>query len=108
MQNSKLFRKLLAVSLGLALASGCVVSERGYVGGEVEVTGAPPVDVVETVAPSPGVDFLWVPGFHAWGGGRWGWTPGHWERPPRPGVSWHAPHYENRSGRHYWSRGHWG
>jgi hypothetical protein len=104
------------------LASGCVYRERTVyrtappgpapgpvvATGEVEVTGPPPTEVVvESQTISPGVGFVWVPGFYAWGGGRWVWTHGYWGHPARPGVVWVGPHYVFRGGRHIWIRGGW-
>jgi len=107
MRQKYIIRKLVAVGLGLALASGCVATGPGYVSGEVVVEGPPPPDIEETIVVSPGVGYVWLPGFYGWVGNRWSWTSGHWERPPRPGAFWHAPHYENHGGHHVWTRGHW-
>ena len=79
----------------------------GYVEGDVVVDGPPPPDIDETITVSPGVGYVWIPGFYGWVGNRWSWTGGHWQRPPHPGAYWHAPHFESHGGHSYWARGHW-
>lgn len=67
----------------------------------------PPPVPVETVAGSPGMDYVWVSGEWTWNGTAWYWVGGHWAYPPYPhavwimGYSWH-----DASGWHYVS-GHW-
>jgi hypothetical protein len=114
---------LLAAGTSLLLA-GCVVRERTVYrqapppgpapgvavetpGAEVDVTGPPPPDVVESVTVSPGPGFIWVGGFYEWGPRGWGWHRGYWGRPPHPGMRWYGPRYAYRGGRHVWVRGGW-
>jgi hypothetical protein len=75
--------------------------------GEVEVTGPPPPDVVETVTVAPGPGYVWIGGSYWWGPRGWEWRYGRWGRPPRRGVVWYGPRYEFRGGRHVWIRGGW-
>jgi hypothetical protein len=117
--------KLTLLKSGMALAgisllaSGCVVREQvayrppppvqvdATAGpGEVEVVGAPPAPVVETVTVAPDPGFVWVGGAWFWEG-RWVWHAGHWARPPHRGAVWYGPHYVFRGGRHVWVRGYW-
>jgi hypothetical protein len=88
------------------LATGCYVEGRGPAG-EVYVASAPPALLVETEAPAPGPDFVWIGGDWFWEGGRWQWHGGHWARPPHPGAHFVANHYEFRGGRHVYVRGGW-
>ena len=76
------------------------------VGAELEVGGAPPPPVADVVVASPGVGFVYLPGAWVWEG-RWVWTRGHWDRPPRAGMRWAPHHYEYRNGRHVFVRGGW-
>jgi hypothetical protein len=86
---------------------GTTVVEGGYpVGSEVVADQAPPDPIVEVVPASPGVDFIWIPGVWIWQG-RWVWTRGHWDRPPRAGMIWAPNRYEFRNGAHVFIRGGW-
>ncbi len=75
-------------------------------GAEVEVGVAPPAPVAEVQVAAPGADFVWVPGAWVWEG-RWVWTRGRWDHPPRVGARWVPHHYEYRNGRHVFVRGGW-
>lgn len=110
---------LLAAAAGF-LASGCVVYTRPYRAEVVVAAPAPPpAEVVvatapppapayaDVVTPSPGVDFVWIPGAYFWTGARWEWNVGHWDRPPRRGMVWVPHHYEFRGGRQVFVAGHW-
>ncbi|HTB62532.1 MAG TPA: hypothetical protein VK737_02995 [Opitutales bacterium] len=84
-----------------------VVVEGQYtVGSEVVADTAPPEPMTEVVTTSPGVDFIWIPGVWMWEG-RWVWSAGHWDRPPRPGMVWVGPRYVYRNGAHVFIRGGW-
>ena len=37
-------------------------------------------------APCPAPDYLWSPGYWAWGGEDYYWVPGTWVMPPQPGY----------------------
>jgi hypothetical protein len=112
--SKKLIQSILITAGCAFLFTGCVVRERatyhadsGAVTTDVEVTGPPPPEVVETVTVAPGPGFLWIGGYYGWEGGGWHWHPGHWEQRPRPGAVWVHPHYVYRGGRHVWVRGGW-
>jgi hypothetical protein len=118
--NKSLFLKpVLAIAGASLLATGCVVGVRGprvgvavvapapvVVAGEVEVGGAPPAPVVETVTVAPDPAFVWIGGAYIWRGG-WVWEPGHWARPPHRGAVWVAHRYVYHNGRHVFVRGYW-
>jgi hypothetical protein len=118
MKKSLLIRPILVIAGASLLATGCVVREEvGYRGprarvevaapvAEVEVGGAPPAPVVESVTVAPDPAFIWIGGAYMWRGG-WVWEPGHWARPPHPGAIWVPHRYVFRNGRHVWVRGYW-
>ena len=85
--------------LGLSLA-GCAV-RANY------VAVAPPPPRVEVFGVAPGPGFVWIDGYWGWGGSRYAWVPGRWERPPRRHARWEPGRWENRSGRYSYRRGHW-
>jgi hypothetical protein len=77
-------------------------------GGDVVVQDAPPPDQVEVIPPAPDPTFVWVGGFWGWGGGRYYWHRGYWNRPPYGHRVWVRDHW-NRGPRGYvMVRGHWG
>lgn len=99
-QDSKPDRSRLALVLGMALAtggllSGCIVvpAGRAYGGrpqelddGEIVVL-APPPPQVEVVVAAPGPGYFWIAGHWGWMGGRHAWVGGRWES-HRPGWRW--------------------
>ena len=114
---------LLGTALAALTLTGCVVRERHYArggvvhettvvtpgvvaSGEVIVSGAPPPLRVEVQSRSPGPYYVWVPGAWTWNG-RWVWTAGYWDRPPRQGAVWVPHRYQHRNGVHVWVRGGW-
>lgn len=90
----------------LTLTLACVPPE--VVGGTVWVSSRPPRPVYERRPPSPGVMFVWIEGYHRWGGSSYEWVPGHWERRPHAHARWHKGkwHRDRRRG-WYWVEGHW-
>lgn len=89
---------------------GCVVYPAGRVAGsvgEVYVDVAPPAPLYEPVPVSPGIGFVWVPGVWNWGGARYVWIAGRWERPPHGYNHW-RPGTWSRAHRGYrWTEGRW-
>ena len=75
-------------------------------GGIIVETEPPPL-VVETVPPLPGVGFIWIAGYWNWGGHRWVWERGHYERRPHEAAVWHRPMVEVRGGHRYFVPGRW-
>jgi hypothetical protein len=67
----------------------------------------PPEPRVEYYGTPPYPDAVWRPGYWAYRGGGWVWTPGHWARPPRPYARWVPGHWEPRGGGWFWIDGHW-
>jgi len=106
----KISMLILGCAVGLA-ALGCYVSAAVPVGysAEFEVEGPPPPPQEEVVVTAPGPDYIWIGGFWDWDVGvrHYVWRAGRWDRPPHAEAHWIAPHYEFRSGHHYFHRGHW-
>jgi hypothetical protein len=78
--------------------------------GEVVVEVPPPAPAVVVEAPpppSPGVEFVWAPGYHRWWGGRYVWVRGHYERRPHPGARYWPGHWERHARGHVWIEAHW-
>lgn len=100
------FAVILSI-VGLMAGTGCVEYPADTtVGGQVEVAGPPPVALVDTVPPSPGLGYVWVGGAWDWRG-QWVWDAGRWERPPHPGAVWVPHHYVMHHGHHTFVHGGW-
>ena len=105
----KISMLILGCAVGLA-ALGCYVSAAvPGVGAEFEVGGPPPPIQEEAVIAAPGPDYVWIGGYWDWDVGvrQYVWRAGRWDHPPHAEAHWIAPHYEMRSGRHYYHPGHW-
>ncbi len=56
----------------------------------------------------PGPDYIWTPGYWAWGSEGYYWVPGLWAMAPYQGALW-TPGYWGFSGSAYlWHAGYWG
>jgi len=75
--------------------------------GVVYVVRAPPPDRVEVRGEPPGPGVVWVPGYWAWNGADFTWTPGMW-RAPEPGFrTWVPGHWRHDRRGWFWMEGHW-
>jgi hypothetical protein len=105
---------LCSVVLSAVASSGCYVEARTAppppVEGEVVVESPPPPPPPEAEPPpppSPGVEFVWVGGYHRWDGRRYVWERGRYERRPHAAARWEAAHWEARGRGHVWVTGRW-
>lgn len=92
---------LLGSACGVLLGLGSICSA------EVIVRVRPPAAIVERRVVAPGRGFVWVPGYHAWNGTAYVWTPGSWVRPPRPGARWVPHRWVHRRGGWVLVEGRW-
>ncbi len=107
---------LCLLSAGLlapVAVTGCVTS-----GGVAVEADLPPSDVIwvdvpppppeeEVVVAAPGPGYIWINGYWTWRGQRYVWTPGRWERPPRPSAHWQKGEWGKYKGRWYFREGRW-
>ncbi len=70
------------------------------------VQSAPPAPIVEAVPVSPGVEFVWTPGYWGWNG-RWVWMSGRWAHPPRGHSVWVRGGWNRHGGGYRWEPGRW-
>jgi hypothetical protein len=91
----------------LVLATLPVASFAGIaVGVSIDIAPPPLPVYVQPVAPGP--DFIWTPGYWAWGDEGYYWVPGTWVVAPSPGLLW-TPGYWGWGGSAYmWHAGYWG
>jgi hypothetical protein len=73
---------------------------------ESEPPPAPPPQQ-EAMPPSPGVEYVWVGGYHRWDGHAYIWVHGRYERRPHPAAHWNPAHWEVRGRSHVWIEGRW-
>jgi len=58
--------------------------------------------------PAPDPNYMWTPGYWAWGDGGYYWVPGAWVAPPYYGALWTPPYWGYYGGRYGFHRGYWG
>jgi len=75
----------------------------------ISITTAPPVLPVYVQPPCPAPNYIWTPGYWAWGADGYYWVPGTWIMAPQPGYLW-TPGYwgSGPSGAYLWHAGYWG
>lgn len=74
----------------------------------IGVNIAPPTIPVYVQPPCPAPNYLWEPGYWAWGAGGYYWVPGTWVAAPAIGVLWTPGYWGWKSGVYYWYPGYWG
>ncbi len=67
----------------------------------------PPMPVYsQPVAPYP--NYMWTPGYWAWGPAGYYWVPGTWVAPPSVGMYWTPGYWGATGGGYGWNAGYWG
>ncbi len=72
----------------------------------VIVAQAPPAPAQEVVVASPGVGYVWVPGYWSWQG-RWVRVSGAWVARPHAHAVWVPGYWAHRPHGYVWIGGHW-
>lgn len=91
----------LLLALGVALAAGCYAHSGYPPPGTPAITVAPPPQpVVEVPPPEPRLGMVWTAGYWDWRTDHYGWVPGKWVVPPRSGVVYLPPRWQE--GRRGW------
>ena len=75
--------------------------------GVVTIAPPPPRHEVIVYSSRPSIDFVWVPGYWNWYGGRHVWIGGRWDRPPHRNRHWESPRWERRHGGYRFIEGRW-
>jgi hypothetical protein len=74
----------------------------------VSITTPPPPLPVYVQPYCPGPNYIWTPGYWAWGPDGYYWVPGTWVVAPQVGLLW-TPGYWGWGDRVYvWHAGYWG
>jgi hypothetical protein len=58
--------------------------------------------------PAPDDNYIWTPGYWAYGAGGYYWVPGTWCPPPYYGALWTPPYWGYYGGRYAFHHGYWG
>jgi hypothetical protein len=58
--------------------------------------------------PPPDSNYIWTPGYWAYGSGGYYWVPGTWCPPPYYGALWTPPYWGYYNGRYAFHHGYWG
>jgi hypothetical protein len=74
----------------------------------IRITTPPPPLPVYVQPVIPGPDFIWAPGYWAWGEFGYFWVPGTWVRAPAPGLLWTPGYWAWNDGIYVWRTGYWG
>jgi hypothetical protein len=74
----------------------------------VSITIAPPELPVYEQPVCPGDDYIWTPGYWAWGDDDYYWVPGTWVLAPETGFLWTPGYWGWSSGNYIFYDGYWG
>jgi YXWGXW repeat-containing protein len=74
----------------------------------VSVRIGPPALPVYAQPVCPGPDYIWVPGYWAYGDDDYFWVPGTWVLAPEPGLLWTPGYWGWSEGFYVWHSGYWG
>jgi hypothetical protein len=95
---------LATVLLGTPVAANAQLA----VGIGISVHIGPPAIPVYVQPPCPAPNYMWTPGYWAWGGTDYYWVPGTWVVAPQPGFLWTPGYWGFVDGVYSWHVGYWG
>ena len=100
----------ILIVTALSLCSGLLLSSTASAAVDIgiSVNIAPPPLPVYVQPAIPGPDYLWSPGYWAWGDGDYYWVPGTWVQAPEPGYLWTPGYWGWADGAYIWHGGYWG
>jgi len=74
---------------------------------DIQIGTPPPAIPYYYQPPVPAPNYIWTPGYWAWGPGGYFWVPGTWIQPPQYGLVW-TPGYWGWTGYGFgWNNGYW-
>jgi hypothetical protein len=93
--------------IALTLISSPSMSFAGVSVG-LSIAIAPPILPVYEQPLIPGPDYIWTPGYWAYGDDGYYWVPGTWLLPPSIGLLWTPGYWAYDEGFYSWHAGYWG
>src|SRR5579863_8679535 len=67
----------------------------------------PPLPVYNSIPQAPYPNYMWTPGYWAYGTGGYYWVPGTWVQPPQTGLYWTPGYWGYNNGGYGWNNGYW-
>jgi YXWGXW repeat-containing protein len=103
--------RIARLIFSLLLAAGILAipaQSRAQVAVGISVRIGPPVLPVYVQPICPGPDYIWIPGYWAYGDDGYFWVPGTWVLAPEPGLLWTPGYWGWDDGFYFWHAGYWG
>src|SRR5579863_10489778 len=97
-----------AIRILLFLAALLTVPITSFGAFSLTVTIAPPPLLVYSQPICPGPNYMWVPGYWAYGPDGYYWVPGTWVLTPFSGALWTPGYWGWNNGAYLWHDGYWG
>jgi len=98
---------VLALVIGFSVAATPATAAAQIAVG-ISVRVGPPALPVYAQPICPGPDYIWTPGYWAWGPDGYYWVPGTWVLAPQPGLLWTPGWWGFAGGAYVWHGGYWG
>jgi hypothetical protein len=73
----------------------------------ISVNFGPPALPYYEQPPCPQQNYLWMPGYWAWGDAGYYWVPGTWVPAAAPGLLWTPGYWSYNGGAYVWDAGYW-
>ena len=67
----------------------------------------PPLPVYNSIPVAPAPNYIWQPGYWAWGAAGYYWVPGTWTMAPQTGLYWTPGYWGYNNGYYGWNNGYW-
>ncbi|HEY6343452.1 MAG TPA: hypothetical protein VIY49_18300 [Bryobacteraceae bacterium] len=96
----------VAAFVGIAILLAIPSASFGAV--SISVGIAPPPLPVYAQPVAPGPDYIWTPGYWAYGPAGYYWVAGTWVFAPAPGLLWTPGYWGFANGVYAWNAGYWG
>lgn len=103
------FSRILAlIALAAAIFAGMPARSDAQVSVGLSVSFGPPAIPYYVQPPAPGPNWIWQPGYWAWGPYGYYWVPGTWVQAPSLGLYWTPGYWAFTDGQYQWDPGYWG
>src|SRR5215475_14602945 len=100
--SKSLMVRLGAGLMAVSVMGACAVYARPPRLGVAYVVRQPPVERVEVIPASPGLEYVWVKGHWGWRRDNYEWIAGRWVVPERGFHEWVPGRWERDRGGWFW------